>query len=187
MMEPSLYPLQKAHESRLYLIALVLLIARLRTLSTTNRFLTGLFNLLGTFFHELAHYMVGLLLGAKPSGFSLWPKPHREGGVVLGSVTFANLRFYNTLPTALAPLLLFILAYLANIRLFSPQDESLFSYTLSLFIIVILLENAIPSTTDIKVAFRDKLGLTLYVGGGLVYLFRNQIEAKLPLWVPFFQ
>ena len=65
------------------------------------------FSVVGTLCHELAHFAVGLLLGAEPVNFSIVPRrsgKHWE----LGSVTFANLRWYNAAPAALAPLLVLL-------------------------------------------------------------------------------
>lgn len=61
----------------------------------------------GTLCHELAHFGAGLLTNAEPTGFNLIPR--RRGKVwELGSVTFANLRWYNAAPAALAPLLVLL-------------------------------------------------------------------------------
>ncbi|MBF0138625.1 MAG: hypothetical protein HQL65_20550, partial [Magnetococcales bacterium] len=90
---------------RFVIIILVLLLARLRHASSGNRFLIGFVNFFGTVLHELAHYLVGWLLLARPGRLSLWPRQTAHG-FVLGSVSFGNLRFFNTLPTTLAPLLL---------------------------------------------------------------------------------
>jgi hypothetical protein len=66
------------------------------------------FSAVGTLCHELAHFSVGLLLGAEPIGFSIIPR--RTGRTwELGSVTFANLRWYNAAPAALAPLFVLLL------------------------------------------------------------------------------
>jgi hypothetical protein len=66
-----------------------------------------LFSAAGTLCHELAHFSVGLLLGAEPTGFSIIPR--RLGRTwELGSVTFANLRWYNAAPAALAPFLVLL-------------------------------------------------------------------------------
>ncbi len=65
------------------------------------------FSVVGTLCHELAHFSVGLLLGAEPTNFSIVPR--RTGRTwELGSVTFANLRWYNAAPAALAPLLVLL-------------------------------------------------------------------------------
>jgi len=68
-----------------------------------------LFTAAGTLCHELAHFSVGLLTNAEPIGLSVIPrrikKPGKGHNWELGSVTFANLRWYNAAPAALAPLL----------------------------------------------------------------------------------
>jgi hypothetical protein len=66
----------------------------------------------GTLCHELAHYVVGLLAGARPTRLTILPRrvgPEWE----LGSVTFANIRWYNAAPAALAPLLVIALPFAA--------------------------------------------------------------------------
>jgi len=66
-----------------------------------------LFSVVGTLCHELAHFSVGLLLGAEPVGFTIIPR--RNGRTwELGSVSFANLRWYNAAPAALAPFLVLL-------------------------------------------------------------------------------
>lgn len=63
-----------------------------------------LFTAAGTLSHELAHFIVGLLVGAEPNRITIIPK--RRGKVwELGSVVFNNLSWYNAAPAALAPLL----------------------------------------------------------------------------------
>jgi hypothetical protein len=65
------------------------------------------FSAAGTLCHELAHFSVGLLLGAEPVGFTIIPR--RNGRTwELGSVSFANLRWYNAAPAALAPFLVLL-------------------------------------------------------------------------------
>ncbi len=60
----------------------------------------------GTVAHELLHFVAGLLMGAKPVALSVIPKRKPEGGWVLGSVMFARLRWWNSVPVGLAPLAL---------------------------------------------------------------------------------
>jgi len=74
------------------------------------------FTAAGTLCHELAHFSVGLLTNAEPVGMSVLPRRIKSprGGKgrghnwELGSVTFANLRWYNAAPAALAPLLVLL-------------------------------------------------------------------------------
>ncbi|NNG23215.1 hypothetical protein [Telluria aromaticivorans] len=67
------------------------------------------FTAAGTLCHELAHFSAGLLTNAEPVGLSVIPRRIKRAGKghnwELGSVTFANLRWYNAAPAALAPLL----------------------------------------------------------------------------------
>lgn len=60
----------------------------------------------GTVAHELLHYLAGLLTGAKPVSLSVIPRRKLEGGWLLGSVSFARLRWWNSVPVGLAPLAL---------------------------------------------------------------------------------
>jgi hypothetical protein len=84
-----------------------LALAMLIWLATSAHPVFFLFSAVGTLCHELAHFSVGLLLGADPVGFSIIPR--RTGRTwELGSVSFANLRWYNAAPAALAPLLVLL-------------------------------------------------------------------------------
>lgn len=85
----------------LYLAPSVALAGAIKILSRRHDFFI-LFYLAGTVCHELAHYCAGLLTMARPTSFSVMPR--RTGREwTLGSVEFANLRWYNAAPTALAP------------------------------------------------------------------------------------
>lgn len=87
----------------LYLLPAALIAALLARLSH-RMYLFSLAVYSGTLIHELLHLAVGALLGAKPRTLSLFPR--RDGaGYVMGSVGFANLRWYNAAFAALAPLL----------------------------------------------------------------------------------
>lgn len=60
----------------------------------------------GTVAHELLHYLAGLAFGARPLSLGVIPRRRPEGGWVLGSVSFARLRWWNSVPVGLAPLAL---------------------------------------------------------------------------------
>lgn len=64
----------------------------------------------GTLAHELAHYLAGLLLGARPVTLEVWPRRLGRGQWRLGEVRFARLRWWNKVPVGLAPLLLLPIA-----------------------------------------------------------------------------
>jgi hypothetical protein len=90
----------------LYLVPSLALAFLIRIVTAAHP-LFFIFSAAGTLCHELAHFSVGLLLGAEPVGFSIMPR--RSGRTwELGSVTFANLRWYNAAPAALAPFLVLL-------------------------------------------------------------------------------
>jgi hypothetical protein len=111
-----------------------------------------LWNLIGVSLHELVHFLVGVLLCAKPSGFSLIP--HRqEGGVRLGSVSFRGLNAFNSLPVGLAPLGLILAAFYVFQNWMKWCTPTLFS-TMGMYVAsFVLAYNALPSWQDLKIAF----------------------------------
>lgn len=119
-------------------------------------------NLAGTLLHELAHFLTALLLNARPSGFSLIPKRNGEGWT-LGSVTVTNLRWYNAAPVALAPLVLLYAAYGIGTwsQLYFAGNG--IAYDLGLLLcMVVLTENAIPSSVDLEMAISNPLSLFIF-------------------------
>lgn len=95
----------------LYLVPVTALALLLR-IATNAHPVFFLFTVAGTLCHELAHFSVGLLANAQPVGLSVMPRrigrakrDRSQDAWELGSVTFANLRWYNAAPAALAPLL----------------------------------------------------------------------------------
>lgn len=130
---------------------------------------------IGTLCHELAHFGVGLLTNADPVGMRIVPRRIKRPGTghnwELGSVTFANLRWYNAAPAALAPLLLlFIPLLVAGWRTrdgvqFAPVD---------LLLMVLLAPQWLsfwPSPVDWRLAARSWPWLLVLACGVLGWLF----------------
>src|SRR6266568_7257714 len=91
--------------------ALVLIFYALLRAVRNSMWRIALLSLPGTIAHELTHFVVGLLLLAKPRGFSIWPTA--EGSTWrLGAVSFGNIGLLNGGFVALAPLLLLPIAWL---------------------------------------------------------------------------
>lgn len=91
----------------LYLLPSAALAILIRALARSHPFFF-LFTVLGTISHELAHFVAGLLTGARPASFTVIPRrvgQHWE----LGSVMLTRVRWYNAAPSALAPLLVILL------------------------------------------------------------------------------
>ena len=102
----------------------------------------------GTLAHELAHFVVALVLGARPSFPSLVPI-RTERGWRLGSVTFRAGRL-RAVPIALAPFVLLPLAlWWAGSFL---QSTSRPLYFLHVWVVAALITASLPSKTDFKLA-----------------------------------
>ena len=139
-----------SHHGRIYLgvvLGFVLLLVLLRR----SVALLSVVAFPGTLLHELLHFFVGLLLLGRPLGFSVIPR-RVSHGYALGSVRFANVRWYNGCFIGLAPLLLLPLAlWLLAWRLHGlqgwPPQELAWSYLLAT-----LIYASLPSWPDIKIA-----------------------------------
>ena len=133
----------------------VIIIERLKRKSYSNLYSAWLVCLIGTFFHELMHYIVSKITNGKPKGFSIWPTKKPEG-YVLGYVSNDNLRWYNKFLISMAPLLLFYI-----------------------FLIVVFLDSAIPSSVDFNIAF-EKFNFiisAIWITGFIVFIIKfNEIK-----------
>ncbi|MBR2299043.1 MAG: hypothetical protein IJ870_00520 [Alphaproteobacteria bacterium] len=147
--------------NRFLMICLVIVLLKIKYTTYSNIYLSALVNIFGTLLHEMSHFLVGLFLNAHPSRFDLFPKK-QGGGYVMGSVGFQNIRFYNAVPASLAPLLLLVIGYYFNIWFFKNIHVNYLNYILYLFLQTIIIENAIPSSTDFKVAFSYPFGVLFY-------------------------
>lgn len=132
-------------------------------------FLGIIVDFIGTFLHELAHFTVALLFNGQPVSFSLIPR-RSENGWTLGKVASQNITWYNAIPIAMAPLLLLILAF--NLEVWFGQYFNQFTFLLAL---VVIVENAIPSIQDFKVALSNIVGIVFYFF--CVFLFYANLSA----------
>ena len=125
-------------------------------------------NFLGVLFHELAHALVALLLNGKPSKFVVFPKTICDNNgkkvYVLGHVECSNIRWYNAFPIAMAPLSLLSLAFILEKFYWSLPfvEHSLFFLFLYIYLLIIFIINAIPSSVDFQHAFKNPFGVILW-------------------------
>ena len=59
------------YESFFFTIMIAILIARIKIYYMKNIYIIAIINSISTIFHELIHYIFGLILGAQPTRFSL--------------------------------------------------------------------------------------------------------------------
>lgn len=115
-----------------------------------DRFLFILAMLPGTFLHELLHFLVGAIMNARPSSFSIIPNR-----VKLGSVTFTNIRWYNAVPAALAPLLGLVFVSAAAIHSLPISIHNVTAQNLLILLVLSPLVYACwPSSVDWKLSLR---------------------------------
>lgn len=129
-------------------------LGRILQSSKSNIFSAWIMFLTGTFFHEMAHFLVGLVTFSMPYKFSIIPKKSEDGnGYILGHVKFLNSNWYNIAITSLAPVLLMPLAYFVYDYYFFYFEFNLLNFIIWIFLIVSLLFSSIPSSVDIKNIF----------------------------------
>ena len=138
--------------NRFFLILLVVMILCLKRRTYRSMFLAALINIPGTILHETAHFIVGLLLFPKKSGDTY----------TMGSVGFRNIAFYNAFPSAMAPLALLWAAFWFNNWYLTNAKITIWNYLVFILLETVIIENAVPSSTDFRVAFSRPLGILLY-------------------------
>ena len=149
-------------DNRFFLILLVIFLMRAKYAVYESMWLSALVNIPGTFLHEFMHYWVGLLFNARPVNFNLWPKRDLSGYYVMGSVGFQNITYYNALPASMAPLLLLPLGYWINHYLLPMLPMNLSRYVLYVLLQTIIIENALPSRADFRIAGMFFSGILIY-------------------------
>lgn len=116
------------------------------------------FSLFATTIHEACHWTCGLLLCARPTSMSLWPK--RQGDSwVLGSVSFRTLTIWNAAPVAFAPLVMLPLGGLVFQYWMVPSflDGAYLTWLLGGYVVACCFFACIPSSTDIRVGAASAL------------------------------
>lgn len=155
--------------NRFYLILMAVGLVHLKQYTYRSMFWAAVINIPGTLLHEFMHFIVGLLLNARPCNFTIFPQRCAEG-YVMGSVGFRNVTFYNALPAALAPILLLPIGFYVNRYLLPELEPTLVNCILYVLLQTVIIENAMPSRTDFKVAGMYKSGVFFYLIIGIAAL-----------------
>ena len=142
-------------------VMLVVLFGRLKHLHCRSLWSAALVNFVGVVLHELAHYGVALLLGGRPTRFSVWPKRTADG-YLFGQVVCSRVNGFNALPIGLAPLILLPLAWMIDRQFFLHFPVTPWNYLVYLFVLVIVIENALPSSADWRLVRHYPMALVLW-------------------------
>jgi len=138
-----------------------------------NKYLKILFFVPGTIVHEFWHFLFSLIFNGKPSSFSIIPK-FEQNRIVLGSVSNRNITWYNAFLIGFAPLMSFVIVFYIYKDYLSYSQPLLF-VSLSFFMSIIL-RNAIPSTTDVKLAFKYSLPVLVLLAIGYLLINYDKIS-----------
>ena len=144
----------------------------MKEISKANMYLSGIVYFLGTFFHELAHYIMALITTFKlPGQISIFPKSEVVNGrktITLGYVEVRNssLNILNAFLIGMAPLSLLYLAYIVSKYFFIYYgiwfEVGIIAYILQSFLMATLIINSVPSRADLILA-RTKGSLYFYI------------------------
>ena len=164
----------------LFTVFITILILKMKEISKVNIYLSGIVYFLGTFFHELAHYIMALITTFRlPGRISLFPKYEIVNGrrvIALGYVEVKNssLNILNAFPIGMAPLLLLYLAYIVSKYFFIYYgiwfEVGIIAYILQSFLMATLIINSVPSRADLILA-RTKGSLYFYIVILLISIF----------------
>jgi hypothetical protein len=141
-----------------YLVPSAALAFLIRLLAGTHP-IFFLFTVAGTICHELAHYCVGLLTGARPTSLTVIPRRLSKDGArshwELGSVTLTRVRWYNAAPAALAPFLIILLPFVVAWLRTAPGWRFQLADLLIAFALAPQFLSFWPSAVDWRIALRS--------------------------------
>jgi hypothetical protein len=150
-----------------FAIMFAAIIGKIKESAKKNIYTVWIIYLVGTFFHELSHYLSSLFLNGRPNWFSIFPSKSMQAdgtvNITLGYVNNQNLRWYNVFFIALAPLSLIPTSYWVYFNFFNFFDKNIFSFLIYIFLIVSLIFSSIPSSTDLKLVFNKYLVVNLII------------------------
>jgi len=148
-------------------------------MSHNNFWSLAFWGILTTFPHELSHYIIAFITGAKPQGISLLPKKEIENGKVywrLGYVS-AYIGKINGFWIGIAPIIWILVGFFVAKYFFIWFEVNFINTLYFYFIEYLCIVNGIPSKQDLKVAFSSNLivNLVIILIGGLIWIKINTI------------
>lgn len=154
----------------LYLLPSIVLALVFHLLARRHPVFFG-FYLSSTILHELAHLFAGFATNAKPVSFTVIPRRTNASQWTLGSVSFANIRWYNAAFVGLAPVLVLSVPVLvAVVRMHFGMAYDWLDVLIAVLVAPAFL-SFLPSRVDLQVAMRSWPYLVI-VGGWLWWRWR---------------
>ena len=164
-------------KSIIFLLAITILIQTFRA-RADGFWSVWFFYVIGTFWHELAHFLVALVTRGAPCWISIIPKKEKDGIWTLGYVETANSTWYNQTLIALAPLLLYPFSFFVEENFFRLFELNYFTIVLYYFTLINIITSAIPSYHDFKLAIEGLkyMIFTIFFIVGIFFTFVLIIE-----------
>jgi len=145
----------------LLVMFVVIVIERVKNRFARNFFAHSLFYIVGTFLHELSHWVTAIFTyGKPPPFFSIIPNKDDNS---FGRVSANNIKFYNAFLIGMSPLLLLFFSYFISKFFFMYLDFTILNFILYIYLIFIVSSSAIPSMADFKIAFENPLRIIIGV------------------------
>jgi len=138
----------------LYLTPSILLASLFRLLARSHP-VFFCFYLSGTILHELAHFCAGIMTNARPVDFSLFPRRSVGNQWILGSVSFANIRWYNAAFVGLAPILVLLVPIFVALARTQFGKAPIWLDGVIAVLIAPAYLSFLPSRTDLCIALRS--------------------------------
>jgi hypothetical protein len=168
-------------------IAFAAVVGKIKESSKQNQFTMWIVYFMGTFFHELAHFLISFVTYGKPYWFSVIPHSeiNEETGqkmITLGHVKSLNVKWWNVFFISMAPFLLFPFAYFIYIYFYNYAEMNIWFLMLYIFFIISLLFSAIPSSVDFSNVFNKNFLSNLIIPILLITIccfFKNQLVSFL--------
>ena len=115
----------------------------------TAKVLISVWYLVGTFIHELSHFLVALLLGHTVKSFSILPE-FEHGGIKLGSVVYYKKDRFRSILVGIAPIFGGTLVAYGLYLLLIAYSASWWISLILLYSLFVILTNMFSSSQDLQ-------------------------------------
>lgn len=146
-----------------FAIVLSAIIGRVMQDSKSNIYKMWTLFFVGTFLHELSHFLTSLVTLGFPYKLSVIPKKDKDNPemITMGHVKSFNVRWYNVFWISMSPLLLLPMAMLVNEYFFLYFESSILNFFTWVFLMISMVFSAVPSRVDFSNLIRGNIFLNM--------------------------